>query len=367
MVDTPYPELKKADTMAHTGRPWTDVKPPPAAAVWGVIEGLGSYYVLLAALDLDVFNLIGETGPTTVGPLAEQLHASEPHLRSLLDALVALGLLEQFSNVYELNDTARRYLTSDGAASMANLIPVAPGPHENWTRLADTVRRGRPATPIDEDPAAFYVPLVEGTFTTMLRAATRVDLKVRYSRLVAPRVLDLGAGGAPWSIAVLKICPEATAVVNDLSEVLNVARRTTAEHDVAGRCEFRPGDFHDVDLEAEHFDLVILGHVCRTEGEAGARHLIERAFAALKPEGRVLLADYFVDTQRKSNPHAVLMGMTMMTSTVNGFPISNEAATTWLRTAGFEAIRLVEPIGFQFVYVATKPGVPPVQGTGGTV
>ena len=112
---------------------------------------------------------------------------------------------------------------------------------------------------------------------------------------------------------------------------------------------------------------MILGHVCRTEGEAGARHLIERAFAALKPEGRVLLADYFVDTQRKSNPHAVLMGMTTMTSTVNGFSISNEAATTWLRTAGFEAIRLVEPIGFQFVYVATKPGVPPVQGTGGTV
>ena len=47
----------------------------------------------------------------------------------------------------------------------------APGPHENWAHLSDTVRNGRPASPIDDDPAAFYVPLVRGTFTTQWRAA----------------------------------------------------------------------------------------------------------------------------------------------------------------------------------------------------
>ena len=100
---------------------------------------------------------------------------------------------------------------------------------------------------------------------------------------------------------------------------------------------------------------MVLGHVCRTEGPDGARRLIERAFSALKPEGRLLLADYFVDLEHKFNPHAVLMGMTMMTSTVSGFPITNDQATTWMRATGFEALRLIEPIGFQFVYVATKP------------
>ena len=366
MADAPYPELKKTHTMAHTGRPWTDVKPPPAAPVWSVIGGLGSYYVLLAALQLDVFDTIRDIGPTKVAPLAERLRASEPHLQSLLDSLVALGLLGQACDVYELNDTAERYLTSDGAASMAGLVPVAPGPHENWAQLAETVRRGSPATPVDDDPAAFYIPLVEGTFATMFRTALRTDLKLGYSRLVAPRDLDLGAGGAPWSIAVLTACPAATAVLNDLPEVLEVARRKTAEHGVAERCEFRSGDFHNIDLEEGQYDLVVLGHICRTEGEAGACHLIERAFSALRPEGRVLLADYFVDTERKGNPHGVLMGMTMMTSTVSGFPIGHEMATGWLRGAGFKAIRLLEPIGFQFVYVGTKPAPALGRGTGGS-
>jgi ubiquinone/menaquinone biosynthesis C-methylase UbiE len=353
--DPPYPELKTTHTMAHTGRPWTDFKPPPAAPVWAAIGGLGSYHVLLAGLELDVFDTLAELGPSTVDVIADRLAVSRPHLESLLDSIVALGLLEQFRSVYDLNDTARRYLTSDGPASMADLVAVAPGPMENWACLADTIRRGRPATPIDEDPAAFYVPLVEGTFTTMWRCATRADLKVRYSTMTAPRVLDLGAGGAPWSIAVLQACPGASSVVNDLPGVIDVARRKTAEHEVDDRCEFREGDFHQIDIETDHYDLVTLGHVCRTEGPDGARHLIARAFEALAPEGRLLLADYFVDPERKFNPHAVLMGMTMMTSTVNGFPISNEQAATWLRDTGFEAIRLIEPIGFQYTYVATKP------------
>ena len=135
-------------------------------------------------------------------------------------------------------------------------------------------------------------------------------------------------------------------------------RCKTAEHGVADHCEFRPGDFHTIPIEDGAYDIVVLGHVCRTEGPDGARHLVERAYAALRPEGRVVLADYFIGPNHKTNPHAVLMGMTMMASTVNGFGVTTEQAAGWLRDAGFEAVRLIEPIGFQFAYVAYKPRSP---------
>ncbi|MGI9622994.1 MAG: methyltransferase [Acidimicrobiales bacterium] len=353
--DAPYPELKKTHTMAHKGRPWTDYKPPPAAPVWAAIEGLGRYYVLLAAIELDLFDTLQRTGPATVEVLSSEVDAPVDHLRSLLDAVVAIELLDQFTDVYELNDAAKRYLVSDGPATMASLVGVAPGPHENWTRLAETVRNGRPATPIEDDPAGFYIPLVEGTFTTMYRCAMRADLKIRYSTLDSPRVLDLGAGGAPWAISILDHNPTATAVVNDFDEVLEVARRKAAEHEVLERIDFLPGDFHNVDIEPAGFDLVVLGHICRTEGAEGARHLIQRAHEALRPEGRLILADYFPDMERKFNPHAVLMGTTMMASTVNGFTFTHKEFSEWIRDAGFEAVRLIEPIGFQQSFVATKP------------
>lgn len=353
--DPPYPELKQSHTMAHVGRPFTDRKPPAAAPVWAAIEGLARYHVLVAALELDVFDTLQRLGPSRVEAVNDAVGASLEHLRTLLDSVVVLGLLDQVNGVYDLNDTARRYLVSDGPASMAALVPVAPGPRDNWTQLADTVRRGRPAAPVDDDPAAFYVPLVEGTFTTMYRCAARADLKLRYSAMPSPRVLDLGAGGAPWSIAVLQGNPRASAVVNDLPGVLGVARRKVAEHGVTDRVAWLPGDFHSVELEPDGFDLVVLGHVCRTEGERGARHLIDRAFAALRPEGVLVLADYFCDDERKLDPHGVLMGATMMASTLHGNGFTARQFSEWIRTAGFEAIRMIEPIGFQRQFVAHKP------------
>jgi SAM-dependent methyltransferase len=353
--DAPYPELKKRHTMAHTGRPYTDFKPPASAPVWAAIDGLGRYHLLLAALELDVFDALQTSGPSTAGALAERLGTSPPHLRSLLDGMVVMGFLEQIRGLYELNDTARRYLVSNGPATMASLIPVAPGPHDNWRQLAQTVRTGRPATPIEDDPAAFYVPLVEGTFTTMMRCATRADLKMRYSATPAARVLDLGAGGAPWTIAMLTACPDATATVNDLDTVLDVARRKTVEHGVSERCAFRPGNYFDIEIEPAAYDIVVLGHVCRAEGAAGAARLIERAFAALAPGGRLILADYFCDPDHTVNPHAVVMGATMMASTINGLTFTTEEFGGWLRAAGFADFRLIEPIGFQTCIVATCP------------
>ena len=247
-------------------------------------------------------------------------------MESLLDSVVALGLLDRVVDDFRLNDAARRYLLVDGAASMAALIPVAPGPHENWTRLADTVRSGRPATPIEDDPAAFYVPLVEGTFTTMWRCASRADFKMRYSALAAPRILDFGAGGAPWSIAMLQACAHGRATVNDLDGVIDVARRKDgrARRGRALRVPSRRLPHHP-DIE----DGALRHRRARPRlphrGVLTALAISSSGlYAALRPEGRVVLADYFIGPNHKTNPHAVLMGMTMMASTVDGFGVTTD-------------------------------------------
>ncbi len=354
MADSPYPELKKTHTMARTGRPYTDYKPPAAAVVWDVIEGFGRFHVLVAAIELGVFDAL-EAGPAGVDELAEQLEVSAPHLGTLLEGVTSVGLLERHRDRFQLNDAARRYMLSSSPASMADLVGVAPGPLANWSQLADTVRNGVPSDPIENDPASFYVPLVEGTFTTINRCAKRADLQLRYSALDAPRVLDLGAGGAPWAIAVLEATEAGTAVINDLDDVLAVARRKVAERGLDSRCEFRPGDFHRIDIEDDRYDIVVLGHVCRTEGIDGARHLIARAYQALRPGGRVILGDYFADESRSHAAHALMMGATMMASTRQGTVFTSGQVGDWLNDAGFADIRLIEPIGFQLVFVGTKP------------
>lgn len=356
-ADAPYPELKKTHSLARVGRPFTDRKPPPAAPVWAVIEGYARFHVLVTAIELGVFDRLAVTGPSTGADLAADLDVSASHLTSLLEGVVALDLLDHRHGRFEMNDTARRYLTTDGPASMSALVPVAPGPLANWHRLTETVRRGAPASPVDDDPASFYVPLVEATFTTVNRAAMRTDAFVRYSALRSPRVLDLGAGGAPWAIAVLSAVPDATAVVNDLPGVIDVAARKVGECGVADRVELRTGDYLEIDVEDDAYDLVVLGHICRAESDARVAALMARAFRALRPGGRVVLSDYFADRQRAHAGHALMMGVTMMASTRHGRALSHGDVADRLRTAGFERVRLLEPIGFQELFVATRPEI----------
>lgn len=363
--DSPFPELKKTHTMARTGRPYTDYKPPAAAPVWAAIEGYGRFHVLVAALELGAFEALARADRRTGEELASELDVSAPHLTTLLEGVVALGFLEHHHGHFSLNDTAKRYLLVDGPASMVDLVPVSPGPLANWSDLTETVRTGAPPSPIDDDPAAFYRPLVAGTFTTIFRCASRADLKLRYSALPAPQVLDLGAGAAPWSCAILGANPGATAVVNDLDGVVDLAEAKLTEHGLTDRCEIRAGDYLEIDVEDDSYDLVVLGHILRAESDDRARALIDRAARALKPGGRVLIGDYFADRQRALEPHALMMGVTMMASTRHGRVFRYADLAIELRDAGFEALRLIEPIGFQMVAVGTL-APPPDRDSGGT-
>lgn len=355
MADSPYPELKRTHTMARTGRPWRDHKPPPSAPVWAIIQGFGSYWALVAAIELGVFDTLQRTGPASVDEVAGELDVSTVHLAHLLDALATFGFLEHGADSYALTATAERYLCTDGAASMAALVAVAPGPHANWTELATTIRTGRVDAPVDDDAAAFYGPLVTATFPTQLRVATRLGAMLGWARRPGLRVLDLGAGRAPWAIGVLDQSAGSSAVVNDLPGIADLAHATIGEHGVADRIAVRAGDFHVVDIEPAAYDIVVLGHVCRTEGDERARALVARAVTALRPGGQLVLADYFADNDRTANPFGVQMGLTMLAATRHGGMLTHGQVHGWLVAAGLETIRLLEPIGFNQVYVATRP------------
>ena len=352
--DSPYPELKKSHTMAHLGRPWRDYKPPPSGPVWSVIQGFNNYWSLVAAVDLGIFDALQEK-PLDAEALAQSLDLSALHLRHLLDVMVTMEFLEQVEGVFALTETAERYLCTNGAASMAALVRVSPGPLENWLNLAETVRTGSVASPIDDAIQGVYVPLVKATFATQFRAASRLGIKLGWERLPGLRVLDLGAGCAPWALAVLSQSDASRALINDWPEVLEHAEDKVREHAMAERCEYLPGDFHDIAIPAASFDVVVLGHVCRTEGPELAPALIARAVEGLKPGGKLLVADYYADNERRLNPFGVQMGMTMLANTRHGQALTHEEMVTWLEGSGLQAIRLLEPIPFNLVYVAEKP------------
>src|ERR1019366_2874499 len=112
------------------------------------ILALGRSYqgaaVLVAAADLDLFGALA-CAPLTAAALAHNLQCDLRGLTVLLDALVALRLLEKSGSDYALPAGLNAFLTSDGAQSILAMTQHQGHGLRNWAQLGVVVKTGRPA------------------------------------------------------------------------------------------------------------------------------------------------------------------------------------------------------------------------------
>ena len=303
--------------------------------IWRLINGFGAYWAAVTAVDLGVFESLHD-GPMDGDRLAKSLRCDPRRLLPLCDALVAMGLMDRIDDQYGLTPESDAFLLGDRPGSMRDLLIQSPGPWSNWSALAETVRGAPPPQIVGE---AFYAKLAKATFPTQHALASRV------APMLGPlgHFLELGAGAAPWTIAFLELFSDDRAVVNDLPAVLETARETAVARGLADRCDLLPGDYHTVPLPDGAFDAVILANVVRAEGHGDALRLLARAAQTVRPGGRIIVADYFVDEDRRGPLNALILGTTMVAATSAGATFTRTAFEGWLTAVGLVDVELVHP------------------------
>lgn len=321
--------------------------PVEPGAVWTVINGFGAYWCAVAAVRLGLFDALA-SGPRPLAELETTLAADGDRLEVLADALVGLGLLARVPDGVALSPVSDAFLVADRPRSMRDLLVWSPGMHENWPRLDATLRGAVPPHAVDRDGGAFASRLVRATFPTQHAVAAAVAGSWRAGGTEVSRILELGAGAAPWSAAVLDAFPACTSVVNDLPAVLPAAEEELARRGLSDRCTFRPGDYFELDVEPASFDLVVLGHVLRGEGTERAPRLVERAARALRSDGCLVIVDYFLADDHSGPLNALLLGATMMANTEHGRTFTVAECQSWLARVGIET-SLTSPVPFQQV------------------
>jgi ubiquinone/menaquinone biosynthesis C-methylase UbiE len=168
-------------------------------------------------------------------------------------------------------------------------------------------------------------------------------------RLVAdqtPRmVLDVGAGAAPWSLAVARLVPSVHVTALDLAPVLPSTRRHVAEAGASGQYDFLAGDVFEADLPHAAYNLVFVANVCHLFDADTNRRLIRRLAPVLGPGGTLAVVDILrdpnsVDSHRRVALYA--LGLMMRTETGGVYEEADFAA--WLTEAELTAYRR-HPLG----------------------
>ena len=142
----------------------------------------------------------------------------------------------------------------------------------------------------------------------------------------------------------------------DLPNVLPIAQRHINEAGLAARIQTRAGDLRR-DWFGTGFDLVLVLAICHMLGPEENQDLLRRCFEALAPQGRLVIQDFVLESDKTAPRQAALFALNMLTGTPAGSTYSVDEYTTWMRAAGFQEVRRIRLPGPSSLMVGTRaPG-----------
>jgi precorrin-6B methylase 2 len=291
--------------------------------------------VLLVACELGLFTHLAPK-PKSAATLAAELGADVRSLTILMDALVALGILAKQENSYSNTPLAATYLVDTSPNYRGHILRHINHCWDYWSQLLQVVKQGQPATDITptllHDEEEYNRAYIWGMNDVGQERAVEVlkHLELRGVR----RLLDLGGGAATYSIAFAKAYPKLQATVFDLPLTLKVAEENIRQHGVQSRVHTRAGDFFRDDI-GRGYDLVWVSQVLHAQGESGCRQLVDKAYGALAPGGRLVVHDFLLSEERTSPLKSAMFAVHMLAVTEGGRVYTPGEIMDWLRQAGF--------------------------------
>jgi cyclopropane fatty-acyl-phospholipid synthase-like methyltransferase len=151
--------------------------------------------------------------------------------------------------------------------------------------------------------------------------------------------LELGAGTAPWSRALLAVDPTLTAVAVDLPPVIAQLRRSLGDTALSGRIDLQAQDVRSLTLTG-HFDVIVVSGLCRLLGDADNARLFARCRGLLAPGGRFVICDALAGSADPDGSLALYaLGLAARSRAETLW--SARDYSTWLAAAGFATAEVV--------------------------
>ena len=295
--------------------------------------------VLSTAMDLDLFTRM-EHRFWTPKALARTLKASERGVEMILRVLKTAGLLKQRGTSYGVEKLGCTYLNGNSPAYQGAYLDLVHSQWENWVRLTDSVRTGKPIEndgPDDpERRRAFTWAMHQRSLTAAKQVAAQLDLDD------AKTLLDVGGGPGTYALEFLKKNPTLRAGIWDRAPALEVAREIAQPLRRARRLSYYSGDLFDNPVPGK-FDVMWVSNVLHVFSPAENKILFRKLRRALNPGGRILIQDTFLMNKPGFDAMETdLFAVTLLLFTPTGNTYGAQDVQRWLKACGLKKTRCLQ-------------------------
>ena len=318
------------------GKTPEELSPRPLMRILG---DFANSQILDAALEYDFFTLIHK-GSQTANEVAREAETDPRATRIVLDGLIALALIEKKDGRYSLLPVSETFLVKGKPSYMGDFRHVALALWDGMAHLKQSLKTGQPLSRMDtggelqvwEKLVIGIIPIAE----PVAKALCDV-LRIGVTRK-GLRVLDIAGGSSIFGMTILTRDPSAQVTQLDWPNVNAVAKKLNRERGLEGKIRFIDGEYHSATLDTNYYDLILASNFCRFESPKGNQELFQKAYAALKPGGSLVVNDFLPNEERTGPTFALRFSVYTLTHTPEGECWTLSQYSDWLKAAGFNSI-----------------------------
>jgi len=310
--------------------------------------------VAWTGLELGVFQKLGAK-PMDAAAAAKAIKCSKRGTEPLLNALVSIGLLEKKKGVFSLAPFSKKYLVEGAPDYIGSAAYHSGHLMRAWVQLPDSVRTGNPAPrPPADSPEAkkrhrhFILAMNDNASRMAALVVKQLDLRG------VKRVIDVGGGPGTYAFEFARAIPGGSVAVFDTPPTCAIARERIMQNGFQSQVGTIEGDFMKDNL-GTGFDLALMANILHIYSPAENKRLMKKGFKALEPGGQLAVVEFALDPDGTTPVSGAMFSINMLVNTSGGAAYPTADIVEWMKSAGFERVKVLPIDGRAVAIVGRKP------------
>jgi hypothetical protein len=291
--------------------------------------------ILLTGIELDIFTNI-DSGGSTCFQVAKRLRLDARSSERLMNALVALGVLEKENSVFYNTEDSYLFLSKKSPEYTGGLLHLN---HlwNTWSQLTKVVRTGISAQPeeVNNRGENWLFPFINAMHDRAKKQAPSQLKDIDLSGITS--LMDVGGGSGAYSMEFVRRKNEIRATVFDLPNVVPITRQFVDKEGFSEKINIVAGDYVKDNLPLG-FDLVFLSAIIHSNPIDVNQKLIIKCHKSLNRKGKIMIQDWIMNGERTLPVAGAVFAVNMLVGTEAGDCYTEQEVTAMLNRAGFSNI-----------------------------
>jgi 3-hydroxy-5-methyl-1-naphthoate 3-O-methyltransferase len=302
------------------------------------------FRILAAALKLNVFSIIKEQH--SIADIAKEIKTDEDPVERLLNALVAMELIEKKDETYHNTELSLKFLDKESPAYFGDFIRMFEESDASWRSLDEAILNNT-AVLEDHDSKLAKPYFTRAMHNNAQAPAHALSEMIDFSNRT--HLLDIGAGSGAFSIILTNKNKNLKATIVEQPRVCETAKEYVGNNE---RIDFLPGSYYDVEFPKH--DVALFGQIFHSNSAEQNMTLLQKVFDNIEIGGTLIITEFLLNEDKTGPLFPALFSLNMLKETGEGRAYTFSEISTWLNEIGFKDVRKEHLIGPHTMIVANK-------------